>query len=379
LKFAAPELMPIARTQENNKLMKSTPHLRFLIPYLSLFLVLTAPDVSVCAQAPSQLEPYRPQQKLPGPEILHSWGSNEMADLMKSWESGFAHYQPEIRFADTLKGTETAQAALFSHVADMALMSRPILPLERHVMFRREHHLPLEIMVATGSFDVADKTFALAVLVNKDNPLSSLSLKQLDGIFGDERTGAWDEKFIWHPEAARGSDQNIRTWGQLGLTGEWADKPIHLYGYPVTIYSPISGPMLSFRKDVMQGGDIWNPDLQEIPDGDRIAEALSKDRYAIGYTCLCFKTGALKPLALAPTDGSTQVHLSKATVANRTYPLSRAIYIYIDRTPGEPVDPRVREFLTYVLSREGQEAVARSGGYLPLTPQLAQEQLQKLQ
>jgi phosphate transport system substrate-binding protein len=137
--------------------------------------------------------------------------------------------------------------------------------------------------------------------------------------------------------------------------------------------------MLSFRKDVMQGGDIWNPDLQEFPDGDSLSEALSKDRYAIGYTCLCFETGALKPLALAPTDGSIPVRLSKATVANRTYPLSRSIYIYIDRTPGEPVDPSLKEFLTYVLSREGQEAVTRSDGYLPLTPQLAQEQLQKLQ
>src|SRR5260370_12649060 len=97
-----------------------------------------------------------------------------MADLMKSWESGFAHYQPEIRFSNILKGTETAQAALFSHVADMALMSRPILPLERHVMFRREHHLPLEIMVATGSFDAADRTLALALLVNQHNPLPAL-------------------------------------------------------------------------------------------------------------------------------------------------------------------------------------------------------------
>lgn len=302
-----------------------------------------------------------------------------MVDLMAAWESGFMRYQPGIRFSDTLKGTETAQAALFSHVADMAVMSRPILLLERHVMFRREHHLPLEITVATGSFDAPDKTFALAVLVNKNNPLDALSIKQLDGAFGDQRTGAWDEKFIWHPEAARGADQNIRTWGQLGLTGEWADKPIHVYGYPVTIYSPTSGPMLSFRKEVIQGGDIWNPDLQEYPDGASLVQALSKDPYGIGYTCLCYKTDALKPVAISPADGSTPVQLSKATVASRAYPFNRSIFIYIDRTPGEPVDPGVKEFLTYVLSREGQEAVARSKGYLPLPPRLALEQLQKLQ
>jgi phosphate transport system substrate-binding protein len=359
--------------------MKSFRHLYSLVSLLSPLLALNVPATSVYTQTSRQLASYTPEQKLPGPEILRSWGSNEMAGLMKLWEEGFVRYQPEIRFSNILKGTETAQAALFSHVADMALMSRPILPLERHVMFRREHHLPLEIMVATGSFDAADRTFALAIFVNKDNPLSALSLKQLDGIFGDQRTGAWDEKFIWHPEAARGPDQNIRTWGQLGLTGEWADKPIHVYGYPVTIYSPISGPMFSFRKEVMHGGDIWNPDLKEIPEGDQIAEALSEDRYGVGYTCLCFKTNALKPLAITPTVGSTPIPLGKSTVADRTYPLSRSVYIYIDRTPGEPVDPSVKEFLTYVLSREGQDAVARSGAYLPLTPQLVLGELQKLQ
>jgi phosphate transport system substrate-binding protein len=333
-----------------------------------------------CLPASGQeLPSYKPTQAVQTPEILRSWGSNEMAPLMKQWEQAFTRYQPQVRFADTLKGTETAQAALFSHVADMALMSRPILPLERHVMFRREHHLPLEIMVATGSADAPDASFALSVLVSKDNPLTVLTLKQLDGIFGDERTGAWDEQFIWHPEAGRSADLNIRTWGQLGLTGEWADKPIHVIGYPVTIYSPTSGPMLSFRKDVMQGGDIWNPNLREFPEGAQISEALSKDPYAIGYTCICYKTAALKPLAIVRTDSSAPVQLTKANVANRTYPLSRSVYIYIDRTPGESVDPRVKEFLTYVLSREGQEVVARASGYLPLTRELATEQLQKLQ
>jgi phosphate transport system substrate-binding protein len=345
----------------------------------SCLCLATLVGLSCVPASGQELASYKPAQTIQTPEILRSWGSNEMAPLMKEWEQAFTRYQPQVRFADTLKGTETAQAALFSHVADMALMSRPILPLERHVMFRREHHLPLEIMVATGSADAPDRSFALSVLVNKDNPLASVTLKQLDGIFGDRRTGAWDEQFIWHPEAGRSADLNIRTWGQLGLTGEWADKSIHLIGYPVTIYSPTSGPMLSFRKDVMQGGDIWNPELREFPDGQQIAEALSKDRYSIGYTCVCYKTDALKPLAIAKEQGSSPVQLTKANVANRSYPLDRSVYIYIDRSPGEPVDPRVKEFLTYVLSREGQEVVARASGYLPLTPKLAIEQRKKLQ
>jgi phosphate transport system substrate-binding protein len=358
--------------------MKKAPRLPGLVALLPLMLGSVFISV-VEAQSVPQLAPYKPETKLRGPEVLRSWGSKEMADLMRLWESGFEHYQPEVRFADTLKGTETAQAALFTHVADLALMGRPILPLERHVMFRREHHLPLEIMVATGSLDAEDKTFALAILVNTNNPLSGISLRQLDGVFGDQRTGAWDEKFIWHPEAGRGAERNLRSWGQLGLTGDWADKPIHVYGYPVTIYSPTSGPMLSFRKTVMQGGDIWNPDLQEIPEGGNISEAVSKDRYAIGYTCLCFQSTAVKALGVAATEGSMPVKPTRSSVADGTYPLGRSIYIYIDREPADPVDPKVKEFLTYVLSREGQEAVARTRDYLPLTPKLAVEQLQKLQ
>ena len=313
------------------------------------------------------------------PVILHSWGSNEMAPLLAAWEAAFTRLHPRVRFADTLKGTETAQAALFSHVADMAVMSRPILPLERHVMFRREHHLPLEIVVATGAAAAADRTFALAILVGRNNPIASLTLKQLDGIFGDRRTGAWDEKFIWHPEAARGPDQNLRTWGQLGLTGTWADKPIHVYGYPVTIYSPTSGPMLSFRKDVMQGGDTWNPDLQEFPDGPQIAAAIARDPYAIGYTCACYQTAGLKTLPIAASASAAPIALSSATVANLAYPLRRFVYIYIDRAPGEPIPADLKEFLTYALSREGQQAAARASGYLPLTPELVREQMQKLQ
>jgi phosphate transport system substrate-binding protein len=340
---------------------------------------MMAAAASLAAQEPATVAApsMRPAPPISGPIILHSWGSAEMAPLMEVWETAFTQREPNLRFSDTLKGTETAQAALFTHVADMALMSRPILPLERHVIFRREHHLPLEIQVATGSTDALDRSFALAVLVQKDNPLRSLTLAQLDGIFGDQRSGAWDEQFLWHPEFARGADKNIRTWGQLGLTGAWKNKPVHVYGYPVTIYSPTSGPMLFFRKTVMQGGDMWNPDLQEYPDAASIAAALSRDPFGIAYTCLCASTPSLKPLALA-ADASP-VALTMANVADRSYPLSRPVYIYIDRTPGEPVAAGVNQFLDYVLSPEGQQAIARSTGYLPLTAEQAAIERRKLQ
>jgi phosphate transport system substrate-binding protein len=347
---------------------------------LIIWAVMIFTAACACAQNLNDLPQYKPEQKVS--DIIRSWGSDEMAGLMKSWEKGFRKYQPDIQFSDTLKGTETAQAALYTSVADLALMSREILPLEWYPLFRRKHHFPLTITVATGSLDVPNKTFALAVLVNKDNPITKLTLKQLDGIFGEQRAGGWDEKLSWHSEVARSAAENIRTWGQLGLTGEWKDKPIHLYGYPITVWAPsvvAPGAVYFFRAKVFGGGATWNPDLLEFEKGEQIAEALSRDPYGIAYTCLGYKSPLLKPIALATTDGGSYIAPTKESVASRQYPLARSIYISIDRTPGEPVDPKVKEFLRYILSREGQRDVAQDGGYLPLTAEEVRAQLKKLE
>ncbi len=353
-------------------IMKS---LRFIF-YVVAAIVIAA--TAAVGQKLTDLPQYKPDYKAAMCETIRSWGSSDMAGLLKSWEEGFRKYQPGIQFFDTLKGTETAQAALYTNVADLGLMDREILMIERHVMLRRTHHLPFEITVATGSLDVSNKSPALAVFVHRDNPIAKLTLKELDRIFGDQRTGAWDDKFRWHAELARTAAENIRTWGQLGLTGEWAGKPIHVYGYPITIYSPFPGPMLFFRAKTFGGGDMWNPDLMEFDKGEEITAALSKDRYGIAYTSLAFKTPLVKPLALAGNDRA-YVDLTKGNVASLNYPLSRSVYIYIDRAPENPVDPKVKEFLRYILSREGQEAVARDGGYLPLTTAVVREQLRKLE
>jgi phosphate transport system substrate-binding protein len=324
-------------------------------------------------QSPDALPPYQPRENIT--DTIRSWGAKEMEPLLKAWEGGFKRHHPDVRFSDVMKGSDTVQAALYADVADLGLMDRKILFVERHVMLRRKHRLPLEITVATGSSEAVDRTFALAVLVHKDNPVAHLTLKQLDAIFGDQRTGAWDDKFRWQPQFARGSDQNIRTWGQLGLTGEWADKPIQVYGYPVTSYSTYPDPMLCFRAAVFHGADMWNPNLREYPNGADITAALAHDRYGIAYTGLAYRTPEVKPLAIGADDGSW-VTLSRDTVASRKYPLTRSVYIYID--PGQLESPKVQEFLTYVLSGEGQDVVAREGGYLPLTASEALAQRQKL-
>ena len=345
---------------------------------LMLVAALLLCACAASAQDLSGLPEYKPEQRVSG--NLRSWGSTQMGTLLKYWEEGFRKYQPDVSFTDTLKGTATAQFGLHEWVADLAVSTRKLYPYEFYGVYRRSLMYPVEIAVATGSYDVPGKSFALAVFVNKDNPLAKLTLQQLDGIYGDHRTGGWQD-LSWHTEVARGADKNIRTWGQLGLTGEWADKPIHVYG-PPGIYP---GGISFFQTRVFGGADSWNEALQEFADRKAMMAALSKDRYGIAYTGICYETPQVKPLALADKSDGPYVPIRRETVADHTYPLTRLTYIYFatDRPDGDPadpkVDPKIREFLRYILSRQGQQDVLREGQYLPLTEDIVHQQLQKLE
>jgi phosphate transport system substrate-binding protein len=204
-------------------------------------------------------------------------------------------------------------------------------------------------------------------------------MKQLDGIYGDQRTGGW-QKIEWIEKGvARGAKDNIRTWGQLGLTGEWANQPIHVYG-PPGLYP---GGVSFFQTRVMGGADTWNESLQEFDDRKLMMEALSKDRYGIAYASAAYKTAQVKALALAEKPQGPFVELTRANVGSRSYPLTRTAYIYFapDRPTGDPVkvDPKIKEFLRYVLSRQGQADVEREGDYLILSVDLVRQQLKKLE
>ena len=343
---------------------------------LGFFLAALASGMS--APDPPALPEYRPGQKISG--VLRSWGNPHMASVMKNWEDGFRRYHPDVFFADNLKSTATGIFGLNEWVADLALMGRQAYTYEYYGVYRRSLLLPVEIAVATGSFAAPGKSFALAVFVHRDNPLAQLTLAQLDGIFGAQRDGGWDG-LNWRKDSARGPEKNLRTWGQLGLTGEWADKPIHPSG-PPGIYP---GGQSFFQRRVMGGADTWAEGLMEFEDRKKMMEALGRDPLGIAYTGMCYETPQTKPLALAENDRGPFVAPTKAGVADRTYPLSRTVYIYFspDTPGGEPanpkVDPKVREFLRYILSRQGQADVSREGDYLPLTAALVGEQLKKLE
>ena len=332
----------------------------------------------------SGLPAYAPEQKVSG--TIRMWGNNYIADsnLGDDWEKGFRKFHPDVTFDFSgLKSGLVATAGLVAGTADI-VGNRRITFAEVESFERMFNYDPLEISMAMGSYDVPGWMTTFCIVVHKDNPIAKLTLKQLDGIFGTERDGGW-EFTTWHTEAARSAKENIRTWGQLGLTGEWADKPINVYGLNLR-YNNCD----MFEHVVFHGGDKWNERLHEYanyvkPDGAlaiaaaELMKDLGHDKYGIGWSGIQNLTPETKALALAATDGGPYVALTIENVQNRSYPLAFEMFFYLNRKPGTPLDPKVKEFLRYVLSREGQEAVQRDGKYLPLTAEVVRAQLKKLE
>jgi phosphate transport system substrate-binding protein len=255
-------------------------------------------------------------------------------------------------------------------------------------------YVPAEISIATGGYDQRGTLFAWAIVVNKDNPIAQLSVDQLDRIFGAARTGGWEigpaanNNILFTARYARGPESNIRRWGQLGLTGEWANKDIQTYGYVAPGYA------VSFERMVMHWSIKWNENFKEYveekqttsdPGGravasERMLEALSNDKYGIAWAALMHVKDypGVKVLKIAAKEGGPYVSLAADTVANRSYPLIRDAYVYVNRAPNRPLDPKVREFMRFVLSREGQDIIAKGGVYSPLPAAYAREQRKKL-
>lgn len=338
----------------------------------------------------SGLPDYKPGKPMSG--VIRQWGSNYIADsqLQSSLEEGFRKHQPGITFKNKLESTFIGMAGLYTGQADLAAMGRRPSWEELQAYQRMHKGLPHEIAMATGSYDVSGWSFALVVFVHESNPVRQLTLEQLDGIFGAQREGGWDLN-SWDPTAARGPEKNIRTWGQLGLAGEWADKPINVYGYTLNYHFP-----REFAEKVFKGGYRWNERLREYsnkarpPDpvtgktgtllnaGEQMVTSLVDDPYGITYTAILYDRPGVKPLPLAGQAADAFVAPSLQSVQDHSYPLSRHVYYYMNRAPGQQADPLVREYLRYVLSRQGQEAIQRDGKYLPLTAAMSHEQLRKL-
>lgn len=310
----------------------------------------------------------------PGPAVrgtIRIWGNDAMSAVAQRWADGFRRYQPDVGLQANLRGTGTAMAGLYSGVADVAFMGRPATPKEIMAFEWVFRYKPAAIEIMTGSLDVPGKSPALAVLVHKDNPISQLTLEQLHAIFSCEH---------------RRGPTSIRTWGELGLNGEWAEKPITAYTYDIE-----TGTGSFFREAVLNFSYKWNwehvKEFKEIPSADRpgddaarqIAEAVAKDRYGIAISTVRYTFPELKLIPLASREGDSYYTPTANNLVERKYPLTRAVYVYVNLEPGKPIDPKLKEFLRYILSREGQAEVRRDKGFLPLNKALLLDQLRKLE
>jgi phosphate transport system substrate-binding protein len=330
----------------------------------------------------SGLPHYVPGKQLTGWIRLH--GSNYLVDgkLGEYWQQGFAKYQPKLRISFYLPTAASAFAALYYNQADLVMGHRPgfydLLAYQRIMGFN-----PVEITAVTGSYDVPGWENSTVILVNKDNPLKGITMEQLDGVFGAARDGGWSGT-NFRPDWARGPEKNIRTWGQLGLTGEWADKPINVYGFNLRYNTATD-----FADKVLKASDKWNENIHAYAhivqaDGkryiqaDQITDALARDKYGIAFNRYRGERPGLRRLDLAAREGGPFVAHTLETVQDRSYPLYQEAYFYTSVKPGTKMDPNVKEFLRYVLSQEGQAEVTRDGKYLPLTAEVVREQLAKL-
>ncbi|HVN75906.1 MAG TPA: phosphate ABC transporter substrate-binding protein [Thermoanaerobaculaceae bacterium] len=280
---------------------------------------------------------------------LNSVGSDTMNNLMTYWGEAFAKMYPTVRIQVEGKGSSTAPPALIAGTSQFGPMSRAMTPAEVDAIEKKYGFQPTQIRTALDT---------IGVYVNKDNPLQSVSLPELDAVFSKTRKA--------------GYPTDITTWGQLGLKGEWANKPISVFGR-----NSASGTYGFFKEHVLAKGD-YKDTVKEQPGSASVVQGVSEDLYAIGYSGIGYRTSGVRPLNLAPKAGAQAVEPNYSNALSKAYPLSRYLFIYVVRDPRRAMDPLTKEFLKFVLSREGQEIVVKDG-FLPLPAKVVAEELAKLQ
>ncbi|MCA8942783.1 MAG: PstS family phosphate ABC transporter substrate-binding protein [Planctomycetes bacterium] len=275
---------------------------------------------------------------------IKSVGSDTMNNLMALWAEGFQKQYPNVQVEIEGKGSGTAPPALIAGTASFGPMSRKIKDKEADEFEKEFGYKPTQIGT---SIDM------LAVFVHKDNPIAKtgLTLAQIDAIFSKNRKGGFKE--------------DITTWGQLGLTGEWANKPISLYGR-----NSASGTYGYFKKKALFEGD-YKSEVKEQGGSAAVVQGVANDKFAIGYSGIGYRTADVAVVPLAK-DGDDFIAPSAKTASE--YPLSRFLYLTVNHKPNDQLDPLRREFLRYVFSREGQLVVVKDG-YLPLPFSICQKQL----
>ncbi len=306
---------------------------------IALLMGLNAPLLAQITVDPALPEYVQSTAGVSG--TIKSIGSDTMNNLMALWAEGFKKHYPNVRIEVEGKGSATAPPALIQGTAQFGPMSRPMKDKEIDEFKKKFGYPPTAIPT---SIDM------LAVFVHKDNPIKSLSFEQIDAIFSKTRK--------------KGNKTDIVTWGDLGLSGEWADKPISIYGR-----NAASGTYGYFKEHVLANGD-FKDSVKEQPGSSAVVQAVASDKYAIGYSGIGYKTADVRALPLAAKASGSAVEALPANALEGTYPLARILYVYINKNPNANLDVLRAEFVTYLLSKQGQEVVIKDG-YIPLPNELA--------
>lgn len=277
---------------------------------------------------------------------LSSVGSDSLANLMTLWAEEFKRAYPNVNVQIQAAGSSTAPPALTEGTANLGPMSRPMKDSELAAFEEKYGYKPTAVPVAID---------ALAVFVHKDNPIKSLDIEQVDAIFSSTRLC--------------GGEKDITTWGDLGLTGEWATKPIQLFGR-----NSVSGTYGYFKEEALCKGD-FKSNVNEQPGSASVVQSVSSSLNAIGYSGIGYKTSSVRAVPLS--KGGEAFEASEQNALAGKFPLARFFYVYINKAPNKPLSPLEAEFVKLVLSQEGQQVVVKDG-YIPLPKKVADKALADL-
>ena len=278
---------------------------------------------------------------------LNSVGSDSLNNLMTFWVEKFQETYPNVKIQVEGKGSGTAPPALIAGTAQIGPMSREMKAEEKDQFVKKYGYEPTKIEVALDT---------LGVFVHKNNKIKSLSMDQLDGIFSKTRKSGSNE---------------IKTWGDLGLPGEFQAKPISLYGR-----NSASGTYGFFKEHSLRGGD-YKDTVKEQPGSSSVVQSVGTDKFAIGYSGIGYKTSEVRAVPLSRTTGGEAFEANYENALNGKYPIARFLYIYVNQDPNKPADPLIQQFMAFVLSKQGQEIVVKDG-YYPLIPKMQADQAAKL-
>ena len=311
-----------------------------------LFSVVASTAFGAAPQGNAAATPYRQVSGISG--NLNSVGSDTLNNLMTYWAESFRKLYPTVNIQVEGKGSATAPPALARGTAQLGPMSRAMKPEEEEAFEKRHGFKPTRVSVALD---------CLAVFVHKDNPIPSLTMDQVDGIFSKTR---------------KSGSEHLVTWGDAGLTGDWKPLPISLYGR-----NSASGTYAFFKEHALLKGD-YKDTVKEQPGSAAVLNGVANDRAGIGYSGIGYVTSEVRAVPLAKKIGAQAAAPTFDNALSGKYPLGRALYVYVAKKPNEPLSPLVREFLKFVLSPQGQEVVIKDG-YGPLPASAIAKQLKALE